>query len=642
MNQVNKKDCALYYASIGLRVFPIKEGTKNGHLLKSWKEEATTDSSTINNWWEKWPSADICIATGNGLLVIDLDVKGEDDGTKTLFEWISDNGSLPATAVVITRSGGQHHYYFVEGSYPNSRGFLPGIDIRSDGGYVVAPPSTGYAWIDQRPIVCADQTVYDFLDKKNKPRFFTLPDVIPEGSRNDTLFKYAASLQAKGVSDNQIQEALHKANRERCTPPLPMEDVQTILRSTTGRYRKGDAGRPCFPDIRILKDGSPRVEVTAANTAAMLEFEGYEAYYDVILREIVIHRKGEAIKEVPEIRYESMLTHLTDQYTRYGARTSNSRMHEHVSQIADTNRYNAAKYYLECNYMIYGGLTGIDNLIEALEIEDSDELSRILIRKWLCQCVAMAHNEKGAYGADGVLVLKGPQGIGKTTFFRKCCSIGIKYFTEGAIFDGTKDKVMANTSAWITELGELPRSMKDNDSMKAFITSATDKYRTPYEKKEAEHPRFTSFGATTNEETFLKDDSNRRYWAVKVEKIDLDKLNAVSFESVWAEAYADFKKHGPYSFRLTKEERYAMEIRNMAHRIMSEEERLLLDLFDWGQPKEEWKEYTATQIADMVGRNVSAIKMGKVLNNSTIKPIPRRVLAGISYYKIPKRRPYEF
>ena len=160
-----------------------------------------------------------------------------------------------------------------------------------------------------------------------------------------------------------------------------------------------------------------------------------------------------------------------------------------------------------------------------------------------------AHNEQGAYGADGVLVLKGPQGIGKTTFFRKCCSIGMRYFTEGAFFDGSKDKVMANTSAWITELGELPRSMKDSDAMKAFITSATDKYRAPYDKKEDEHPRFTSFGATTNEENFLKDDRNRRYWTLAVEKIDIHKMNAVSFEKVWAEAYGDFRKYGQRPYR---------------------------------------------------------------------------------------------
>lgn len=643
------KDYALQYAAKGMRVFPVKRGTKGaggGQLLRSWKTEATTDPEVISGWWNMWPDADICIATGNGLAVIDLDVKGKGDGTASMLGWIADNGCMPPTAVVMTGSGGQHHYYTVNGTYPNRRGILPGIDIRSDGGYVVAPPSVGYSWANSLPIAQADQNVYDFLEGRERPKFFMLPDEIAEGSRNDTLFKYAASLQAKGMADDTIMQEVEKANLEKCVQPLDDKDIGAIVKSVLGRYPKGKAGEPDFPDVKLLKDGSIRILATAANTAAMLEHEGYEAYYDVIRRETVIKRKGETVTGIPQIRYESMLTHITDQYARLGVRTGNSRVHEHISQIADANKYNAAKYYLECNYMIYGGCKGIDDLIAAFTLKNDCGLCRSLVRKWLCQCVAMAHNEQGAYGADGVLVLKGPQGIGKTTFFRKCCSIGMRYFTEGAFFDGSKDKVMANTSAWITELGELPRSMKDNDAMKAFITSATDKYRAPYDKKEDEHPRFTSFGATTNEEVFLKDEKNRRYWTLAVEKIDIHKLNAVSFEQVWAEAYEDFRKHGQQGFRLTAEERRQMDIINETYRVESEEERLIRDLFDWEQPVEEWKEYTATQIAEMIGHNASAIRVGKALKNLTqnITPpvVERRIKHGYPVYVMPKRKSYGF
>ncbi len=121
------------------------------------------------------------------------------------------------------------------------------------------------------------------------------------------------------VADGAIREELHRVNAEKCFPPLPDADVDTIAGSATGRYRKGKAGYPAFPDVKLLKDGSTRVLVTAGNTAAMLDCEGYEVQYDVILREIVFKRKGEAVAGVvPQIHYESLLTHLTDQYTRRG------------------------------------------------------------------------------------------------------------------------------------------------------------------------------------------------------------------------------------------------------------------------------------------------------------------------------------
>ena len=643
----NMKQAALQYASMGLRVFPVVKGSKgstingkSGQLLRSWKDEATADPFVISGWWDKWPDADICIATGNGLVVIDLDVKGHEDGTVSLMEWCTRNGFMSPTATVRTKSGGQHHYYLVQGSYPNSRGHMPGIDIRSDGGYVVAPPSAGYYWSTQYPIAQADQVVYNFLLKKEQPQFFELPKEIPEGGRNDTLFKFASSLQAKGVPDEIIASELARVNAEQCQPPLDDKDISVIFNSVVGRYKKGKRkGAPDFPDKRYLKDGSVRIPVTIANTAALLDFMGYRVVYDVIRRDYVMYGTD---NQPVQSKYEAILTTMSDYYVRMGTQCTNKRMHEHVTQIGDGNRFNAVKTYLETTCLIYGDQgKGISKLLDALGIAE-DSLYGTLVRKWLCQCVAMAHNDAGAYGADGMLVLKGPQGIGKTTFFRKCCSVGLQYFAEGAIFDGTKDSRMANTSVWITELGELPRSMKDNDTMKAFITAKSDRYRVPYERREQDFPRYMSLGATTNEDAFLKDNSNRRYWVIELTDIDREKLNNLVFEEVWAEAYTLYRKDKIYSFRLTGEERAAMDNNNESYRVESEEERLLLDVFDWEQPREECKEYTATQIAEIMGHKVSVVKVGKALKNTSLVQIDRRVLDGVPQYRMPRRKMIDF
>ena len=406
-----------------------------------------------------------------------------------------------------------------------------------------------------------------------------------------------------------------------------------------------EEGREPYPDIKIIGD-KVVILPTADNLRTLLTNEGIRVSYSIIRRKVVVKcdntEKEEKFNNGPN-SYGNLLTYCADQFVREGLKTSTAKVHEWVTQIADDNRVNEAREYLELNHMVYRGAKGFKELFDCLRVSGDAQLSRVLLEKWLCQCVAMAHNEKGEFGADGVLVLKGPHGIGKTSFFRKCCSVGLDYFIEGAFMDGSKDKLMENTSAWIGELGELPRSMKDLESMKAFITSAKDKFRTPYSKKAEIYPRLTSFGATTNSDAFLKEDRERRFWVIDVEDIDINALNEVSFEAVWEEAYARFKILGAMSFRLTFAEREKLREENKDYRIMSEEEILLQEKLDWTQPREEWKEFTATAICERIApvRNLSPQKVGMALKSigysKGSEEYPKRIKDGYSVYKIPTR-----
>lgn len=152
-------EAALAYAHRGWRVFPIYEILPDGSCscgancdspgkhprTSNGFKAASTEEAVIRTWWQKhWPTANIGIATGNGLFVIDVDPhRGGDDS-------IRDLPALPDTPRVSTGGGGFHAY--LEGSGRNTSGLLgPGIDTRGDGGYVVAPPSNhisgrNYAW----------------------------------------------------------------------------------------------------------------------------------------------------------------------------------------------------------------------------------------------------------------------------------------------------------------------------------------------------------------------------------------------------------------------------------------------------------------------------------------------------------------
>jgi hypothetical protein len=123
---------------------------------------ATVDRDHIDAWWRRWPHANVAIRTGaaSGLVVLDIDRRG--GGHRTLAQLVKQHSRLPATRAVQTGDG--VHLYFQHPGTPvqndASRRLGPGIDIRGDGGYVLAPPSRHhngqhYRTLDERIPVAA-------------------------------------------------------------------------------------------------------------------------------------------------------------------------------------------------------------------------------------------------------------------------------------------------------------------------------------------------------------------------------------------------------------------------------------------------------------------------------------------------------
>lgn len=234
---------ALKYATMGWSVFPCKRGQKVP-LTKNGCKAATTEQNQIRDWWTRWPNANIGIATGkaSGLIVVDVDIKGDINGSASFTALLNAHDALPGTLQVQTPSGGWHLYFTLPDGLElkNSVSKLgPGLDVRAEGGYVVAPPSVinGKPYVFENPhdgeiALLPDWLAAEIAKSGNSPRSSTqlAQNGAHQGARNDTVFRYAAKLRADGLSKDEA-EFLILAAAARCNPHLNTDEALRCLDS---------------------------------------------------------------------------------------------------------------------------------------------------------------------------------------------------------------------------------------------------------------------------------------------------------------------------------------------------------------------------------------------------------------------------
>jgi hypothetical protein len=159
---------ALRYARRGWPVFPLHsvEGSRCtcGHpdcgspgkhpRARNGLRDATVDPGQIGQWWQRWPTANVAVATGAASGFWALDVDPRHGGTEVLETLVDLNGPLPETPLAFTGGGGQHYLFEYPQDRPvrNKAHVKPGLDVRGDGGYIVVEPSVhacgnAYAWL---------------------------------------------------------------------------------------------------------------------------------------------------------------------------------------------------------------------------------------------------------------------------------------------------------------------------------------------------------------------------------------------------------------------------------------------------------------------------------------------------------------
>lgn len=280
-----------------------------------------------------------------------------------------------------------------------------------------------------------------------------------------------------------------------------------------------------------------------------------------------------------------------------------------LSRIAKKNKYQPVREYLnkcleEYTPGIYSAIQALADTIETPSYFEANT-KLMYLTKWLLNVCNIAFND-GTVGSEGILVLQGKQGLGKTRWVKSLVPNKSWVKTGIEIDPSDKDKVYQATKYWITELGELDGTLKrDQAKLKAFFTESMDEYRRPYERKTEKYPRMTAFFGSVNSQQFLKDDTgNRRYWVVPCENILWD--HGINLNELWGEAMYKLRvEKVPYW--LTESEKEILNKNNEEYEVKTEAEIKISEKYNFNVDKEFWTKLPTTTIAETINESARAV-----------------------------------
>lgn len=297
---------------------------------------------------------------------------------------------------------------------------------------------------------------------------------------------------------------------------------------------------------------------------------------------------------------------------KYGI-TGKAKIDDAMTETFMKNKFNEPKEFLES--LIWDGVKRIDTLlIDYLGAEDNIYI-REAIRKSLVACCARIVRDTPVK-FDEMVILNGPQGIGKSTFLKK---LGMKWFSDSLkTFEG-KEASETIQGTWINEIGELDSfNRSEVNAIKHFLSKTEDIYREAYGKRTKKFPRRAIFFGTTNDKEFLKDTTgNRRFWPIDVgvqevkKKIfeDLDD----ELEQIWAEAM-ELLETGE-TLLLSFEAQILAKQSQEDHRIRDHREGLIEKFLDTEIP-DNWDSLTDSEKKSFYNGNLKGnfklVKRGKV------------------------------
>lgn len=355
-------------------------------------------------------------------------------------------------------------------------------------------------------------------------KFGEQDDKAEEGTDSGKLPSFKA-MSDFAVSDEQVKITLAKEREKAASEEFDVD---------TGEWQ-----------TMLDLDRQGKVKDTLSNIATIIRF-------DENLQPIVFNQLKNALDVIGELPWVQVKKGWGDAdiacaklyFERVYGIWSPTKFKDALLAVVSSERlYHPVKEYFST--LSWDGCSRIDSLLIDYMGAENTPYVRAVTRKTLVAAVARIYEPGIKF--DSVLVLNGPQGCGKSTFFAK---LGKEWYSDSLTISDMKDGKTAAEKLqgyWLLELGELAGIKKvDVETVKSFVTRTDDKYRQSYGTTVESHPReCVIVGSTNSEGGFLRDvTGNRRFWPVHVTGKGKHRgwdLTPETVDQIWAEAISIYK-----------------------------------------------------------------------------------------------------